>query len=156
MQRLPETQAIVKSFPWGRVEIDGSFSFDVARGRFKVLGASDHGYWSHRGGPVPHQSAGDLGGMSASVPYAQLMRNMLKSFDHLDGKDLLKKKHLTDLEGWRLSNRSLIPLRDFSAARRNICDTRHQKRIKHPQRLEAKPPTTVMETKNWERIKPPN
>ncbi|KAK1226856.1 hypothetical protein PQX77_010160 [Marasmius sp. AFHP31] len=116
MQRLPETQAVVKSFPWGRVETDGSFSFDIARGRFKVLGASDHGYWSHRGGPVPHQSAGDLGGMSASVPYAQLMRTMLKSFDHLDGKDLLKKKHLTDLEGWRLSNRSLIPLRDFSAA----------------------------------------
>ena len=111
MEKLPQTQAIVKSFPWGRLESDGSFSFDVARGRFGVLGASGYGYWSHRGGPVPHSEPG-VAGLENS-PYAAAFLKIMKSFDHLDGKDLLAKKHLSDEEGWRLPSK-FIPYRDFS------------------------------------------
>lgn len=38
---------------------------------------------------------------------------MMKSFDHLDGKDLLGKQHLSDEEGWKLPSK-FIPYRNFS------------------------------------------
>ncbi|KAF9058329.1 hypothetical protein BDP27DRAFT_1303897 [Rhodocollybia butyracea] len=114
MQRLPATQAIVKSFPWGRLEIDGTFSVDLARGRFDVLGGSGYGYWSHKGGPAPHSVGSiDIDKIAATTPYAQLMRKMIKSFDHLDGKDLLKTEQLSDEQGWKLPL-EYIPYRDFT------------------------------------------
>lgn len=103
-------QAITKSFPWGRLESDGSFSFDIARGRFGVLGASGYGYWSHRGGPVPHQDLG-VAEIFGSTPYAAEYLKIIESFDHLDGKDLLGKKHLSNEEGWKLPPK-LIPYRN--------------------------------------------
>ncbi|RDB24278.1 Zinc finger MYND domain-containing protein 15 [Hypsizygus marmoreus] len=114
MEKLPQTQAILKYFPWGRIESDGSFSFDIARGRFGVLGASGYGYWSHRGGPVPHQDVGAIAAMGDS-PYTRELFKLIKRFDHLDGKDLLAKKHLSDEEGWRLPP-NLIPYRNFSSS----------------------------------------
>ncbi|KDR82444.1 hypothetical protein GALMADRAFT_824344 [Galerina marginata CBS 339.88] len=113
MERMPQTQAIIKSFPWGRLETDGSFSFDIARGRFGVLGASGYGYWSHRGGPVPHSEAGVYG--AENSPYAAEILKMMKSFDHLDGNQLFGKKHLSDEEGWKLPPK-FIPHRNFSSA----------------------------------------
>lgn len=111
MQNLPQTQAIVKAFPWGRLESDGSFSFDIVRGRFGVLGSSGYGYWSHQGGPVPgHQSGGDsVRGSSAYVAGSSKLAN---SFEHLDGKDLLGKNHLSDEQGWKLPP-NLIPYLNF-------------------------------------------
>jgi hypothetical protein len=45
MEKLPETQAVLKMFPvWGRLEKDGTFSFDLARARFGVLGGIGFGY----------------------------------------------------------------------------------------------------------------
>lgn len=93
MEKLPRTQAITRSFPWGRLESDGSFNFDIARGHFEVLGASGNGYWSHHG---------DLVVRSAATP----------GFDHLDGEDLLGNNHLSDKEGWKLPSK-LIPHRAF-------------------------------------------
>lgn len=113
MERLPQTQELVASFPWGRLESDGSFNFDIARGRFDVLGGSDYGFWSHRGGPSPHANPGSFGGSLAKSPYTAQLMELLKGFDHLDGKDLLKQKHLTDLEGWKLPPH-LVPFRNFS------------------------------------------
>ncbi|KAG5647149.1 hypothetical protein DXG03_001104 [Asterophora parasitica] len=115
MLRLPDTQAITKSFPWGRIETDGSFNFDVARGRFGVLGASGYGYWSHRGGPIPHQEEGRMAAALGNSPYARQLLSVVQSFDHLDGKDLLGKKHLSDKDGWKLPT-ALIPYLNFSSA----------------------------------------
>lgn len=112
MKRVPDVQAIVKQFPWGRVESDGSFNRDIARGRFKVLGGDDTGFWSHKGGPVPHQNSGPF---KETAGYSKDIARMMEDFDHLDGKDLLKAKHLSDEDGWRLSTK-LIPYRDFPSA----------------------------------------
>lgn len=112
MEKLPQTRAITKSFPWGRLESDGTFSFDIARGRFGVLGSSGCGYWSHRGGTSPHSEAAAVN--MASSPYASDHQKLVKSYNHLDGKDLIVKKHLTDEEGWKLSSK-FIPYRNFSS-----------------------------------------
>ncbi|KAF9065207.1 hypothetical protein BDP27DRAFT_71116 [Rhodocollybia butyracea] len=112
MQRLPETQAVVKSFPWGRLETDGTFNLEIARGRFSVLGGSGYGYWSHRGGTVPH-AVGGFDASASTAPYAQFMQNLLKNLDHLNGYDLLKPNHLSDEQGWKLSPK-FIPYRDFT------------------------------------------
>ena len=114
MERLPETQELIKSFPWGRIESDGSTSNEVIKARFDVLGGSDFGYWSHRGGPQPHADQGMLSKVANNSPYGAILLKMMKAFDHLDGKDLLKQKHLTDEQGWKLPSR-LIPYRDFTA-----------------------------------------
>lgn len=114
MQRLPVTTAILKQFPWGRIESDGSFNNDIARGRFGVLGSSGMGFWSHRGGPVPHQQQGPfVSTLTTPGSYGEQISKMLTGFDHLDGKDLLGKKHLTDEEGWKLPL-NLIPFRHFA------------------------------------------
>ncbi|GLB35386.1 putative MYND finger [Lyophyllum shimeji] len=99
-ERLPQTQAIVKSFPCGRLESDGSFNFNIARRRFDVLGVSGYGYWSHRGGLVPHQDLG-MAPDIVSTPYATRCSKIFESFDYLDGKDLLRRRHLSDDEGWK-------------------------------------------------------
>ncbi len=111
MEKLHQIQAITKLFPWGRLECDGSFNFDIARGRFRVLGGSGYGYWSHRGGLMPHSA--DLGNESSTSPYANLYGKIAVASDHIDGKDLLEKEHLSDEEGWKLPS-ELIPYRNFS------------------------------------------
>ncbi|TCD60364.1 hypothetical protein EIP91_010311 [Steccherinum ochraceum] len=112
MKRLPDVQAIVQQFPWGRIESDGSFNKDIARGRFNVLGKDNVGFWSHRGGPIPHQDNGP--DRRESLKNSDEMK-WLSIFDHLDGKDLLKSNHLSDEDGWRLPAK-LIPFRDFPSA----------------------------------------
>ncbi|KAK0481346.1 hypothetical protein IW261DRAFT_1470377 [Armillaria novae-zelandiae] len=99
MLRLPETQAILNSFPWGRLETDGTFNDSIARGRFDVLGGSNFSFWSHRGGPVPHQNMGELGKIGEASPYTSMLKSMLGKFDHLDGKDLLiPYRHFASLD----------------------------------------------------------
>ncbi|KAK7472193.1 hypothetical protein VKT23_000315 [Stygiomarasmius scandens] len=111
MLRLPDSRAIIEQFPWGRIETDGSFSRDIARGRFGVYG-NNVGFWSDSGGLASHRASAT----HYKVPYtnSDIMKEMLASLDHLDGKDLLKPKHLTDEEGWRLPS-DLIPYRDFTS-----------------------------------------
>jgi hypothetical protein len=112
MLLVPEVQAILKQFPWGRIEKDGTFSDDIAKARFKVLGASKIGFWSHRGGPLPHANGGD----HALPEYGEMMQNVVDSFTHMDGLDLLEEKHHSDEDGWKLQSR-LIPFRTFSVVR---------------------------------------
>ena len=98
-------------FPWGRVEKCGSFSEDHARGRFKVLGGTGFGFWSHQDGTLPH----DLDGADQRTisPEAR-MRAMMEMNEHLEGADLLGAKHLTDRDGWMLEP-ELIPFHHFSS-----------------------------------------
>jgi len=118
MQRLDETTRILKQFPWGRLESDGSFNREIARGRYKVLGGTGMGFWSHKGGPVPHQDRGfDPNASKSRTDQEALIRSMFVGFEHLDGADLLLEKHLSDEEGWKLPTR-LIPYRDLSVAER--------------------------------------
>lgn len=132
MERIPVTQAILTQFkPWGRVESDGTFNREVAVGRFSVLGGSNMGFWSHRGGPVPHQNVGPFGAPNNGAgSYTSEIHRMFKSFDHLDGLDLLANKHLTDDSGWKLPSR-LIPYRNFASSDlRPVCVTEFGEPVK--------------------------
>lgn len=112
MLRIPEAHAILTSFPWGRLESDYTFSFDLARGRFKVLGGSGMGYWSQRGGPVAHTNNGDAHDEYKKHQPQRLLKYN-QEFKHVDGYDLLHRVgHLTDAQGWKLSP-ELIPYRDL-------------------------------------------
>ena len=46
MEKVPLVQAIVKQFPWGRIEKDGTFAEDFILAYFGVLGHEGFGYWS--------------------------------------------------------------------------------------------------------------
>lgn len=109
MLRLPSFQSIILSFPWGRLESDGTFNEEIARGRFNVLGGSDFGFWSQRGGPVTHVNQGMN---KVNTPLDAFIKPMLDKLNHMDGKDLLRDAHLMDFQGWKLPPR-LIPHREF-------------------------------------------
>ena len=114
MRLVPEIQSTLQSFPWGRLEHDNTFHEDLARGRFAVLGGTGTGFWSQRGGPVPHSDTGhgELTERQFEMGPPNL-REIANLFKHLDGYDLLhRKEHLTDEEGWRLAP-ELIPYRDM-------------------------------------------
>ncbi|KAJ6521922.1 hypothetical protein DFH09DRAFT_1192039 [Mycena vulgaris] len=115
MLRTPEVTALLMQFPWGRLERDGTFSVDIARGRFNVLG-DRCGFWSHRGGPMSHLPSG-----SAVEEYLFKQGNggafaaqISKAFHHVDGTALLEATHPTDCEGWKLEP-ELIPFLKFSS-----------------------------------------
>ncbi|KAK7059968.1 hypothetical protein R3P38DRAFT_2838772 [Favolaschia claudopus] len=91
---------------------DATFSFDIARGRFGVFGGTGTGYWSHRGGPIPHSNRGVMESMLASSPYGATIMKAFAAFDHTDGTDLLGARHLTDVQGWKLEP-AFIPYLDF-------------------------------------------
>ncbi|KAJ7167228.1 hypothetical protein C8R43DRAFT_1121664 [Mycena crocata] len=46
---LGSVQSVIQSFPWGRVEQDGTFYHDCACARFNVLGGAGFGFWSQSG-----------------------------------------------------------------------------------------------------------
>ena len=115
MERLPQTQAITKSFPWGRVECDGTSNMAIALGRFGVFGTSGCGFWNQRIGSNPHSERASVD--LSSSPYATEYQAIVKSFEktgNKDGKELTGQKHLSDDEGWKLPSK-LIPYRDFSS-----------------------------------------
>ncbi|VDB83309.1 unnamed protein product [Peniophora sp. CBMAI 1063] len=105
MLRLPDTQAAIRQFPWGRIEPDGTFNLSVAKARFNVFGGTGMGFWSHRISRSSHQDERYLGGESKKTLGAR----------HLDGYDLLQRStHLDDKSGWKLEP-DLTPFRDLSA-----------------------------------------
>ncbi|KAJ6489483.1 hypothetical protein C8R47DRAFT_1071350 [Mycena vitilis] len=116
MLRLPEFTALLLQFPWGRVEKDGTFSVEIARGRFNVLGAAGFGYWSHRGGPMAHLSTGSVPEeiMLKQGTKGKMIQQIAGVFDYLDGTALLETSHATDCDGWKL-NPELIPFLKFSS-----------------------------------------
>ncbi|KIY62566.1 hypothetical protein CYLTODRAFT_404366 [Cylindrobasidium torrendii FP15055 ss-10] len=111
MERLPTTQAMLSQYPWGRQESDGSFNDDLARARYDVLGVANMGFWSVRASNVPHVNRGAEVG--AQNPMHTLMQTVYAKFNYTDGTVLLKNKHLSDAEGWKMK-KTLIPFRDFA------------------------------------------
>ncbi|KAJ7639139.1 hypothetical protein FB45DRAFT_904826 [Roridomyces roridus] len=115
MLRVPEFEAVLAQFPWGRVEKDGSFNADIARGRYKVLGGKGFGFWSHRGGPLAHLPSGTMAEAAVSGgTHGRIAQQIAKFFDYVDGTPLLETKHLTDRAGWKLEP-ELIPFHTFSS-----------------------------------------
>ncbi|KAJ7094487.1 hypothetical protein B0H15DRAFT_798694 [Mycena belliarum] len=115
MLKVPEVEAILCQFPWGRIEKDRTFSVDLARGRFNVLGGKGFGFWSHRGGPIAHLPTGSIvEAIHKGGSYGRMVEQMAKLYDYLDGTSLLDAKHLTDRDGWKLEP-ELIPFHNFSS-----------------------------------------
>jgi len=106
MLRVPEVRAILKLFPWGKLESDGTFSESLIRAYFGVLGAQGNGYWSEAGGSAPHQVQPNTRGNHDS-PYRV---NPVESYQ--DGYLLLLDRHLDDKAGWKLEDK-LMPKLHF-------------------------------------------
>lgn len=92
MQLLPECRAVLLQFPWGRLEKDGSFIEDTARVRFNVLGGTGTGFWSHRGGPIPHLPDAELSELFPDSTQRRAWECASKVFAHLDGAVLLEAR----------------------------------------------------------------
>jgi len=106
MLRVPEVRAILKLFPWGKLESDGTFSESLIRAYFDVLGAEGYGFWSIACGSAPHQSQPNTRGNHDS-PFRV---NAVEGYQ--DGYLLLLDRHLDDKAGWKLEDR-LIPKLHF-------------------------------------------
>ncbi|KAG1801405.1 uncharacterized protein HD556DRAFT_1438436 [Suillus plorans] len=102
MEKVPQVQALLKQFPWGRIETDGTFAEPIVRAYHNVLGAEGFGYWSIPGGSNPHLQQPS----NTSGPSGALRVDDTKGFEH--GYMLLSNKLLTDETGWKLEKR-LIP-----------------------------------------------
>ncbi|KAF9229504.1 hypothetical protein BS17DRAFT_771549 [Gyrodon lividus] len=103
MQKIPQVQAILKLFPWGRLESDGTFAEPFIRAYYGVLGAEGFGYWSTSGGTAPHQlqpstRATDAGDAFRVGPVG----------GYQDGYLLLSDRHIDEKAGWKLEKR-LVP-----------------------------------------------
>lgn len=106
MLRVPEVRAVLKPFPWGKIESDGTFAESLIRAYFGVLGAQGYGYWSEAGGSAPHQlQPNTMGGHDN--PFCV---NPAESYQ--DGYLLFLDRHLDNKEGWKLEDR-LIPKLQF-------------------------------------------
>ncbi|KAJ7187876.1 hypothetical protein C8R46DRAFT_1052918 [Mycena filopes] len=117
MLRTPAFTAVLLQFPWGRVEKDKTFSVDLVRGRFKVLGAKGFGYWSHRGGPVAHlpgDTPGEALRPKGKDKFTPIVEQLVKTFEYLDGSALLETQHANDRDSWKLEP-ELIPFLNFSS-----------------------------------------
>ncbi|KAJ7167900.1 hypothetical protein C8R46DRAFT_258388 [Mycena filopes] len=119
---MPAAQSIIKSFPWGRLEDDGTFFDDLATAKFKVLGGAGFGFWSQTGLGLHEDDDEDDPALAAHrtrfpdsewVQDHEEMRDAQKRIGFVNGQDLLKKKHLADDAGWKLPT-SLVLRRDFS------------------------------------------
>ncbi|KAG8219968.1 hypothetical protein J3R82DRAFT_973 [Butyriboletus roseoflavus] len=106
MLKVPEVRAILKLFPWGKLESDGTFSESLIRAYFGVLGANGYGYWSEAGGSAPHQLQPNTLGNQGS-PFRV---DPVESYQ--DGYLLFLDRHLDDKAGWNLEDR-LIPKLHF-------------------------------------------
>ncbi|KAG1715634.1 hypothetical protein ID866_1516 [Astraeus odoratus] len=106
MDKAPLVQAILKQFPWGRIEKDGTFADQFICAYFGVLGHVGFGYWSIAGGNVPHiPSSGAIGPMDTSP----IRVGPQDGYQH--GYPLLLDKHFDDKEGWKLEDRLIPKLR---------------------------------------------
>ncbi|KAG2754541.1 hypothetical protein P692DRAFT_20770040 [Suillus brevipes Sb2] len=102
MEKVPQVQALLKQFPWGRIETDGTFAEPLVRAYYNVLGAEGFGYWSIPGGSNAHlQQPSNTSGSSRV-----LRVEGAKGFEH--GYMLLSNQVLADETGWKLEKR-LIP-----------------------------------------------
>ncbi|KAF7329095.1 Zinc finger MYND domain-containing protein 15 [Mycena kentingensis (nom. inval.)] len=119
MNHLETCDSVIKSFPWGRVENDGTFYVEIVLVRHNLLGAAGFGFWSQSGLGLYTEGEDDkcLTMNPSNTPrFLEEMteqRDRWRDIEFVNGNDLLlKKEHLDDRNGWRLST-DLIPLRDF-------------------------------------------
>ncbi|ESK96350.1 hypothetical protein Moror_7136 [Moniliophthora roreri MCA 2997] len=110
MARIPMFRSIAESFPWGRIEKDGSLNLEIALGRFNVLGSAC-GFWSTPGGTSLHQFDGDLDMERLGGKVEPWFQE--STIDFFNGKGLLESQIPGDEDGWKLP-RDLIPYRNFS------------------------------------------
>lgn len=109
MEKVPLVQAILKQFPWGRIEKDGTFPHDFILAYYGVLGHEGFGYWSIPGGNSPHMVHSDNRG-----PQDHDLLRVAPQDGYQHGYQLLHDKHLDDKGGWKLEDR-LIPKLQFEA-----------------------------------------
>jgi hypothetical protein len=102
MEKVPQVQALLKQFPWGRIEKDGTFAEPLVRALYNVLGAEGFGYWSIPRGSNPHLKHASDPPRPAGAPCIQ----DTEGFEH--GYMLLSDRLLTDETGWKLE-KHLIP-----------------------------------------------
>ncbi|KAH7883767.1 hypothetical protein F5I97DRAFT_1930004 [Phlebopus sp. FC_14] len=107
MQRVPQVQAILKQFPWGKLESDGTFAEPFIRAYYGVLGAEGFGYWSTSGGTMPHQLQPSVLKQGPTGPFS-----VSADASYQDGYLLLLDQHLDENAGWKLEDR-LIPKLHF-------------------------------------------
>lgn len=107
MLRVPEVRAILKLFPWGKLESDGTFAESLIRAYFGVLGANGYGYWSEAGGSAPHQFQPNIMGNQGSPCCVDPVEG------YQDGYLLLLDRPLDDKAEWKLEDR-LIPKLHFT------------------------------------------
>ncbi|KAL4069501.1 hypothetical protein J3A83DRAFT_3572948 [Scleroderma citrinum] len=109
MEKVPLVQAILKQFPWGRVEKDGTFADQFIYAYFGVLGHEGFGYWSIPGGNIPHVDNPDAIGSTIPNPIKVAPQ---QGYQH--GYMLLFNEHLDEKAGWKLEER-LIPKLQFDS-----------------------------------------
>ncbi|KAI6045000.1 hypothetical protein EDC04DRAFT_2560098 [Pisolithus marmoratus] len=114
MEKVPLVQAILKQFPWGRIEKDGTFADEFILAYYGVLGHEGFGYWSIPGGNKPHMDNSDTCGPGGD---GLLRVGPQDGYQH--GYQLLRDKHLDEKEGWKLEDR-LIPKLHFEAGREPV------------------------------------
>lgn len=101
MQRIPELQAVLNQFTWGRIESDGTFAQDLVKARLGVLGSGpSFGYWSVPGGQQAHD-----------IPRSQQAAGtwVSRSKGYIHGEVMLGEEWPTDVEAWKLKDPKLIP-----------------------------------------------
>ncbi|KAL0955321.1 hypothetical protein HGRIS_004205 [Hohenbuehelia grisea] len=110
MGHHPYVRSQLEQFPWGRVEKDGSFSDDIARARFGVLGpGATYGYWS-----VPYGGHA-LDANPGMIPNTRKNDHLLAPFvtqrgeDYVHGEVLLGESWPLHESSWKLKEKSHIP-----------------------------------------------
>ncbi|KAJ7258375.1 hypothetical protein B0H12DRAFT_442969 [Mycena haematopus] len=107
MPQLSYFQAQLTQFPWGRLEVDGTFSNKFLRARFDVLD-SDYrkaGFWAIPERNGSHDVPDDPAYNSVAQPIKD--NTNLKGYAH--GAVMLAEEWPTDVEGWKLKDEALIP-----------------------------------------------
>ncbi|KAJ7217304.1 hypothetical protein GGX14DRAFT_358074 [Mycena pura] len=124
--RLDTVQSVIKSFPWGRVEADGTFYDDCARAQFYLLGGAGFGFWSQSGMGLFEEAEDDEFIKNHRMKWpafdehwrAIKQEKAAAQIDFMNGQDLLKATHLNDKDGWKLPP-DLLVRRDFTATARS-------------------------------------
>ncbi|KIJ68239.1 hypothetical protein HYDPIDRAFT_81640 [Hydnomerulius pinastri MD-312] len=109
MQKVSQVQAILKLFPWGKLESDGTFAEPFIRAMYGVLGAEGFGYWSTSGGNIPHQVQPNTRGMDDPGPFRV---GAVEGYQ--DGYLLLLSQLPDEKAGWKLEDK-LVPKLHFES-----------------------------------------
>lgn len=105
--RFPAVVDVLKQFPWGKMEKDGTFHFDIVVASFGVLGQEGYGYWAHKIGPNMPEIFTGLFGPQEMSRLSTLVQSSEAGFQN--GALLLSDEWISEGEGWKLRDDKLIP-----------------------------------------------